>query len=142
MSFLASAAAVCLIACHGGPADHFATFAESLSQSAETIEVYATGPALKKFQERGIEVKVPFFIDKISPEEEDVLAEQIAKSCSTASVIITDVGHAFDIKIQKALARQATHVPRFAYYDNPESYVPGGYSAVATEVMLAVQSSR
>lgn len=137
MSFSASAAAVCLIACHAGPADHFATFAESLSRDVGPIEVYASGPALKKFQERGIEVKAPFSIDKISPEEEYVLAEQIAKACSTASVVITDVGHAFDIKVQKALAHQATHVPRFAYYDNPESYVPGGYSAVAAEVMLA-----
>lgn len=135
MSYLA--AVVCLIACHGGPADHFATFAESLSKDVGAIEIYASGPALQKFQERGIKVNLPFSIDKISPEEEDVLAEQIAKACSTASVIITDVGHAFDIKVQKALARQATHVPRFAYYDNPEAYVPGGYSAVAAEVMSA-----
>ncbi len=132
-----SAAAVCLIACHGGPADHFATFAESLSKDVGAIEIYASGPALKKFQERGIEVKGSFSIDKISPEAEDALAEQIARACSTASVIITDVGHAFDIKVQKALARQAAHVLRFAYYDNPESYVPGGYSAVAAQVMLA-----
>lgn len=138
MSFSASAAAVCFIACHGaGPADHFATFAESLSRDVGPIEVYASGSALKRFQERGIEVKIPFSIDKISVEEEDALAEQIAKACSTALVIITDVGHAFDIKVQKAIARQATNVPRFAYYDNPESYVPGGYSAVAAEVMLA-----
>lgn len=136
MSFSVSAAAVCFIACHGGPADHFATFAESLSRDLGTIEVYASGPALKKFQERGIEVKIPFSIDTISPEEEDVLAELIAKACSTASVVITDVGHAFNIKIQKALTRQATHVPRLAYYDNPESYVPGGYSKIAAEVML------
>ncbi len=137
MSFSASAAAVCLIACHGGPADHFATFAKSLSKDVRSIEVYASGPALKKFQERGIEVKFPFSIDKISPEEEDKLAEQIAKACSSASVVITDVGHAFDIKVQKAL--QSTHVYRLAYYDNPESYVPGGYSAVAAEVMQAAQ---
>jgi hypothetical protein len=139
MSFSASAATVCFIACHGGPADHFATFAERLSKDVGTIDVFASGPAQKKFQERGIEVKVPFSIDKISPEEEDFLAEQIAKACSIASVVITDVGHAFDIKIQKALARLATHVPRLAYYDNPESYVPGGYSAIAAEVMLASQ---
>lgn len=139
MSFSASAAAVCLIACHGGPADHFATFAESLSSNGRTIEIYASGPALKKFQERKIEVKGPFSIDAISPGEEDALAEQIAKACSTASVVITDVGHAFDIKVQKALARLAPKVSRLAYYDNPESYVPGGYSAIATEVMLAAQ---
>lgn len=137
MSLSASTAAVCFIACHGGPADHFATFAESLSKDVGAIQVFASGPALKKFQERGIKVTVPFDVDKITPVEEDALADQIAKTCSTASVIITDVGHAFDIKVQKALARQATHVPRFAYYDNPEPYVPGGYSAVAAEVMLA-----
>jgi hypothetical protein len=137
MSFSASAAAVCLVACHGGPADHFATFAESLPKNVGKIEIYASGPALKKFQERGIEVKVPFSIEKISSDEEDLLAEQIAKACSTAMVVITDVGHAFDIKVQKAIARQATHVARLAYYDNPEAYVPGGYSGVAAEVMLA-----
>lgn len=137
MLFSVLAAAVSFIACHSGPAEHFATFAENLSSNVGTIEVYASGPALKKFQEHGIIVTVPFSIDKISPEEEDLLAEQIAKECSTASVIITDVGHAFDIKVQKALDRQSTHVLRFAYYDNPEAYVPGGYSAVAAEVMLS-----
>lgn len=30
MSFTASATALCLIICHGGPGDHFATFAERL----------------------------------------------------------------------------------------------------------------
>lgn len=139
MSFSVSAAAVCLIVCHGGPADHFATFTENLSKDIEAIEIYASGPALKKLQERGIAVKVPFSLDKISPEEEDALAEQIAKTCSEAKVVITDVGHAFDIKVHKALERQAAHVPRLAYYDNPEPYVPGGYSAVAAEVMQAAQ---
>jgi hypothetical protein len=137
MSLSASTAAVCFIACHGGPADHFATFAQNLSIDIGSIKVYASGPALKKFRDRGIEVRVEFSTDKISPTEEDVLAEEIAKSCSSASVIITDVGHPFDIKVQKALARHATYVPRFAYYDNPESYVPGGYSETAAEVMLA-----
>jgi hypothetical protein len=137
MSFSASAAAVYFIACHGGPADHFATFAESLSTNVQKIEIYASGPALKKFQDRGINVQFPFSLEGLSPQEEDTLAETIAKTCSTASVVITDVGHAFDIKVQKALERQASHIPRFAYYDNPESYVPGGYSTVAAQVMLA-----
>ncbi len=58
MSFSASAVAVCLIACHGGPVDHFVTFAESLSKDVRATEVYASGPTLKKLQKRGIEVKV------------------------------------------------------------------------------------
>lgn len=137
MSLSASVTIVCLVACHAGPAEHFAAFAEHLSRDIGRVEVYASGPALQKFQEHGIEVNVPFSIENVSPEEEVVLAEQIATACSTASIVITDVGHAFDIPIQKALGRRAAHVLRFAYYDNPESYVPGGYSAVAAKVMLA-----
>jgi hypothetical protein len=121
--------AICFIACHGGPADHFATFAESLQQR---VEVYATGPALAKFQERGIEVRYSFSID---PEKEDALAAQIAKMCAHYSVVITDLGHPFDIKLHKALAACTPHVRHLAYYDNPEPYVPGGYSTVAAEVM-------
>lgn len=137
---LISTATICLIACHGGPADHFATFAESLPKNVGIIEIYASGAALNKFQERRIEVKKSFSTDQISLEEEDILAKEIATACAAASVVITDVGHRFDVKIQKALSQYAPHVLRLAYYDNPESYVPGGYSAVAAEVMLVADS--
>ncbi|MBA3816364.1 MAG: hypothetical protein H0X29_07565 [Parachlamydiaceae bacterium] len=132
-------ATICLIACHGGPADHFATFAQHLPSELVNVEIYASGPALKKFEDRGISVKKTFSLDNISQDEEDALAEQIAKACAAYSVVITDVGHSFDIKLQNALARHAIHVLRLAYYDNPEPYVPGGYSKVATTVMLAAQ---
>jgi hypothetical protein len=54
-------------------------------------------------------------------------------------VIITDVGHVFDITLQKTLGNHVPKALRLAYYDNPESYVPGGYSAVAAKVMMAAQ---
>lgn len=138
MPFSALATAVCLVVCHSGPADHFATFVEHLPPDS-AIEIYASGPALKKLQERAIVVKHPFSIEALSPEEEEALATQIAKTCSAAKVVLTDVGHPFDIKVQKALARHASHVTRLAYYDNPEAYVPGGYSSIAFEVMQAAQ---
>jgi hypothetical protein len=137
MSF--SVATICLVALHGGPADHFATFVECWPKNVGAIEIYASGAALKKFQERGIEVKKSFSVDQISSAEEDMLAEELAKTCTAASAVITDVGHRFDVKIQKALSRHATHVLRIAYYDNFEPYVPGGYSIVAAQVMLAAQ---
>lgn len=138
MPFSTLAAAVCFVVCHGGPADHFATFTENLSKN-DQIEIYASGPALKKLQERGIPVQVPFSLEGISHAEEDVLAEKIAKACSAAKIVITDVGHSFDIKVQQALERLAINVSRFAYYDNPEPYVPGGYSEVAAQVMQVAQ---
>jgi hypothetical protein len=128
-------AAVCLIACHSGPADHFATYAEVLIKQGYDVQIHATGPALKKFQERGVEVKSAFSLDNLSSEEEYSLAQTIAKTCSTASIIITDVGHIFDVKIQKELDVHVHAIPRLAYYDNPEPFVPGGYSSTAAEVM-------
>lgn len=130
---------ICLIACHGGPADHFATYAEELTKKGYKVQIHATGPALKKFQEHGIEVTSPFSLDNLTPFEEEKLAITIAKTCSTASIIITDVGHIFDVKIQKALSTHAYQSHRFAYYDNPETFVPGGYSSTANEVMKLAQ---
>jgi hypothetical protein len=134
-----SATVICLIACHGGPADHFATFAEQLVQNGYEVQVYASGPALKKFQDRNIQVAMSFSADNLSAESEKELASQIAKSCSKAAVVLTDVGHAFDINLQKALSVEDSQVLRLAYYDNPEPYVPGGYSNVAADVMLAAK---
>ncbi len=136
MSFAISAAAVCFIACHGGPADHFSTFAEDLVSKGYEVQIYATGPALKKFQDRKIAIVTPFSLENSSEEE---AATELAKRCSGADVIITDVGHVFDVPLQEALKRQASKSLRLAYYDNPEGYVPGGYSAVAAKVMLAAQ---
>lgn len=128
-------ASICLIACHGGPADHFATYAEALTEQGYDVQIYATGPALKKFQERNIKVNTPFALEHLQDTEENDLANLIAKSCSQTSLMMTDVGHPFAIKIQKAFANQAAHVTRLAYYDNPEPFVPGGYSLTASEVM-------
>jgi hypothetical protein len=129
-------ATVFFIACHGpGPADHFATYAEALTQRGHAVQIHATGAALKKLQERNIEAISPFSLENLSSEEEDELAGTIAKACSKASVVITDVGHAFDAKIQKALSDFG--IPRFAYYDNPEPFVPGGYSSMTAEVIKA-----
>ncbi|MEK7339170.1 MAG: hypothetical protein AABZ92_00465, partial [Verrucomicrobiota bacterium] len=69
--------------------------------------------------------------------EQDELAEKIAGNCSRASIVITDVGHPFDETLQKALKEK--EITRFAYYDNPESFVPGGYSSTAAKVMKLAQ---
>ncbi len=136
MSISLSTAAVCFIACHGGPADHFSTFAEDLIKKGYKVEIYATGPALKKFQDRHLEIVKPFSLENIS---EEAAAVELAQKCGNAKVIVTDVGHVFDVTLQKTLASHAPKALRLAYYDNPEPYVPGGYSSVAAKVMMAAQ---
>lgn len=128
-------ATICFIVCHGGPADHFATFAEELVQRGHRVQIYATGPALQKLKERRVEA-ISF---SIGPDAEETQAIELAKRCRGAAVVITDVGHAFDIPLQEAFASRSPEVLRCAYYDNPEPYVPGGYSKVAARVMLAAE---
>ena len=133
---------VCFVCCHSGPADHFATFAEELIKDGYEVQIYASGPALKKFQDRNIEVRTSFIADNLSNEEELLLAAEIVKTCSNAFAVLSDVGHKFDIALQKTLAEKAPKILRLAYYDNPESpepYLPQDYSSVAKQVMNAVQ---
>lgn len=127
-------ASVCFVACHGGPADHFAVFAEHLIQKGYQVEVYASGPATEKLSSRGIKA---IAFDTTEPEA----AETLAKKCAQFSVVITDVGHQFDLDLQQALKQHALKTVRLAYYDNPESFVPGGYSSLAEKVMLAADQA-
>ncbi len=126
-----SATAICFIACHGGPADHFAVFAEKLAEQGYEVQICASGPALKKFQDRNIKVLQSFDADILS----ETGAIQIVQSFSRVSFVISDVGHSTDTLLLKTFAKERPDVMRVAYYDNPEPYVPGGYSDVAAKVM-------
>jgi len=128
-------AALCFIVCHGGPADHIATYAQTLKEQGINIRIYAVGDAaIKKFQERKIEIDTTFSLKR--PNEVDELSKVVAK---TFSVVVTDVGDPYDIKLQQSLADHAPKVSRWAYYDNFDPFVPGGYSKTAAQVMLAAE---
>lgn len=136
---LSTPATVCFVACHGGPADHFAAFAEGLTRDRVTVQVHATGAALSTLNGRqGVRVS-PFSLTNLSSSEEDALARKIAKAHEKAAVLFTDVGHPFADKVQRAFALYAKNVRRIAYYDNPERYVPGGYSDVASKITRNAQ---
>lgn len=134
-----AAALVCFVACHGGPADHFATFANDLKTKGHNVHIYASGPALAKFRERAIEVNSSFELENKSDEERELLADEIAKACAVFSVVLTDIAAPFEVSLHRALSEYAPKTKRLAYYDNPERYVPGGYSSNAALVMQKAQ---
>jgi hypothetical protein len=134
---ISMSAVIYMIACHANPGDHFATFTDELKNKGHNVHVIATGPALAKMQQRGVSVQHAFSLDNLDEAAQELEAQKIAKICEQATVVLTDVGHPFDIKMQKALS--AYPVKRLAYYDNPEPFVPGGYSSIAAEVMKAAQ---
>src|SRR5690242_15437296 len=116
--------AVVFLAFHGGPADHFPTYAETLKHQGYGVQIYAMGPALKKFQDRHVEAIDLLSLQRPGEEGHEEIAQEVAKVCSKASFVLTDVGHDFAVKLHEALAVHAADVPRGVYYENLEPFVP------------------
>ena len=129
MSILATA--ICFVACHGGSADHFSVFAKQLENEGHTVQICATGPAINKFYSCAYSDIYTFSLENIAEEK---AADQVAEKCKEFPVVITDMGHSFDIALHKTLKQKNPDCLCLAYYDNPEPWVPGGYSFIASQV--------
>jgi hypothetical protein len=60
--------------------------------------------------------------------------EKLAKRCEKIRVVITDLSDPLAPELHQKLATCAPQTLRIAYYDNPEQWVPGGYSGTAAKV--------
>ena len=118
---------ISFIACHMGPADHFASFAEVFQENGYEVQFCASGPALKKLQDRKIQNVIPFDVNNLSLEEKASLIDRVAKS----GLVFTDMAHPFDHQILQDLKER--NIKSVAYYDNPEPFVPGGYSEMVAK---------
>lgn len=125
-------AAVFFVTCNGGPADHFANFSEALKKNHQLC-VFASGPAIQKFQEKKIEIYHSFSLEN---EDETVqeITKKIAEIWHKKCFILTDLGNSFSGKLHKALNEQIPNANHYAYYDNPEDYVSEQYSKSVEEV--------
>jgi hypothetical protein len=131
---------VCFIVCDGGPAAHFAAFATHLLvPNGLQIKIYAAGPALAKLKDSHLPDDIqlfPFTIDESNREQQKKVAAQLIDDClkQGARTIITDIGNKFDAVLQ---AVPTGMIRSWCYYDNPEAYVPGGYSIKTEETIQA-----
>jgi len=127
------------IACHGGPAAHFSEFAKEFQWQGHRVEILATGPALEKLAHLGARDFNNSRLDLDDPSSQINLAETIASLAGQADAVITDVGHPLMAAVHSAIGKRAPQIKRMAYYDNPEPFVPGGYSQTAAKVMAAAE---
>jgi hypothetical protein len=130
-------ALIYFIACHGAPAAHFSEFAKELRKEGCRVEILATGPALDKLKGAGAKEFNEDILDINDPASQRLLAEKVAQSLGPGSVVITDLGHLLMASIQEAIAKEHPLIERFAYYENPEPFVPGGYMQTAAKVMAS-----
>lgn len=124
---------ICCVVCHGGPADHFATFIPELQKMGAQVHVHAAPCVIGKFKNLGIEIDTLPISDATFTEVD--VARNLAEKCSKVSVLLTDLGNSFTITLQKTFKESNPQVKRLVYYDNPESYVPGGYSDIAEKTI-------
>lgn len=123
---------VSFIVHHAGAAEHFSAFAKRLLEAGYPVDFWATGIALKKLTDWGFEVKHPFTLDQLTSEGLHQLAETISKACAQ-TFVFTDVGHSFDLVLHRVF--RSNRLMSMPYYENPEPFVPGGYSEMFGKVM-------
>lgn len=134
LSVTATVVATCFIAGHGGPANYFATFSEKLKEKGHSVDIYALGKAANTtFISRKTPVKEFFDADALSSKELEKVAEKIARCYHR---VIIDVANRKNIEFIGKLKQQNPEILITAFCDNPNAYVPGGYSTVAAKVLL------
>jgi len=117
---------ILLITAHPGPAHHFAEFAHVLEKEKIPYQIIAAPAVSKTFQHD---------IMCIEPSDIEAIKEKIQNS----TIVITDVASEKWAEIHQWLAEKHPHIRRICYYENPEPYVPGGYSETAAKVIEKAQ---
>jgi hypothetical protein len=116
------------ITLHSLPAEHFVSFEQVLQDYS--VPSYTIFGDVAKSALKG---KAPFYdLDLLDKTNMEGFAEEIAKVCECAQTIFVAIGHESSGYILKAIQDMYGDSKRvIVYYDNPESFVPGGYSVVA-----------
>ncbi|MEZ5315484.1 MAG: hypothetical protein R3E91_04665 [Chlamydiales bacterium] len=126
------------VVCDTNPAKHFEVFAKELTTRGYPVQIHATGAALKTLEGCGFEKLNPFSLGKKS---DDIVAEELVKKCNeVARIVITDIGNQFNVILQKKFKDKSSPICRMVYYDNPEPYVPGGYSETVSQILWETNS--
>lgn len=141
---------VCFIVCDNGPAIHFHQFAQNLfNDNHSRIDIYANESVRSIFDDLqscdGIRV-FHFSLDQENTDEKQVqLANELLDNCemSGTRTIIVDIANKFDCTLQDVFnqrSMKSAPIRFWCYYDNPEGYVPGGYS-IQAEAMIKLSSN-
>lgn len=117
---------VCFVTAHPGSAEHFAEFSKVCEERQIPHQVFA-----------GQSVSSKFAIPVIEIEPSDL--STIQEAVSDATCVITDVASEKWAELHLWLAKEHPEIRRICYYENPEPYVPGGYSETAAKVIESAQ---
>ncbi len=127
---------VCFITAHPNPANHFAEFVKVFEEQDTSCTILAEQNVQGKFSQVKSNV-IPFDASIL---ENDSFYEQLISKIPVDSILVTDIGSEKWADLHQKLAQDHPNIKRIAYYDNPEQYVPGGYSELAARVIDTAQA--
>ena len=119
---------VAFVAMHSLPAEHFLIFQSLLAKNSIPTRMIVGGVAKKALGSRLPDVDMDVWEGKEIKE----FSNEVAKSCEFANIIFVGIGHQFAGHFLEAITELYGSLKRvILYYENPEVYVPGGYSDLA-----------
>lgn len=122
-------------AAHPNPANHFVEYAQVLEERGVPYQVFAEKSLTEKFSRFSSRLRM---IDSSDFSREEFM-EDLLSSIHEQGMAVMDVSSEFFLEFQKRLAVKKPFVKRCVYYDNPEPFVPGGYSRLASKMIALAQ---
>lgn len=122
---------ICLIAEHPGASNHFKAFIAPLERSGAVVTVLAGKNVVALFDSHASIRTVPY--DPAAGAES--LRDLLHKVADKAALILSDVAASRWTEPLRELKMSGREFTHFVYYDNPDPYVPGGYSKTAGAVI-------
>ncbi len=119
---------VAFVAMHSLPAEHFAIFEAILVKNSIPVRMIVGGVAKKALGSRLPDVDMDIWSDLGVKE----FSAEVASVCEFANIILVGIGHQFAGHFLEAITNRYGDSKRvILYYENPEVFVPGGYSELA-----------
>ncbi len=129
-SFVADYPAVCFVTDHPNSANHFAEFALAFQDRDIPCKMIAEKKICSSFSQLKAS---PIAFDSLALETEEGFAA-VEKEAAKAAILITDCAGPHWEKLHLRLSQKFPKIKRCVYYDNPERFVPGGYSERAAKI--------
>jgi len=126
---------VCFVTEHPNPANHFEKFVQVCEERGISCKVITGKNVSDKFAQIKSKVVV---IDPASLQNEELLT-QLEQEMTSQSIVFTDIANKRWVALHQKLSEKHPSIKRAVYYDNPEGYVPGGYSKLAAKVIDKAQ---
>ncbi len=116
------------VSMHSLPAEHFMVFESVLKKNSISTQMIMGGVAKRALGSR----KPDFDMDILTGMEIKEFSNEVAKICECVNIIFVGMGHQFAGHFLEAITRLYGDTKRvILYYENPEIFVPGGYSELA-----------